>query len=145
VQCVWLITALVGINEGLASHINNLHHQRHIEVPELFRSLRNNQRDVIYEHIKSVEEIRYCSEVSYVHLNRVPNIKPTNIDVSDVELDASEEKREDSILASANQFMHLSRKQKKALWKHVGDSLSRTQSGKIVKPLESDSLSQTRS
>jgi hypothetical protein len=133
-DCIWWIAALVGINEGQASYIDSLHHQRHIEVPEVFGSLHDSQCDLIYESTKSVHERRPSPEVSYVHLDSVPNIQATNSDVSDLELDNSEEKREDSILASAIQFIHLSWKQRNALWQQEGDSLSRTRSGKIVKP-----------
>jgi hypothetical protein len=80
-QGVWLITPLVAINEGLASHIDSLHHQSHIEVPELLGSLRDNRGDPIDESPTSVEEIRHSPEVSYVHLNRVPKVQATNSDV----------------------------------------------------------------
>jgi hypothetical protein len=93
----------------------------------------------------SVEEIRHSPEVLYVHLDRVPNIQATNSDISDLENDTLEEKREDSILASANQFIHLFRKQRKALMQQDGDCLPQTRSEKSFKPLDSDSLSQTRS
>jgi hypothetical protein len=95
--------------------------------------------------MKSVEEIRHSPEVLYVHLDRVPNIQATNSDISDLENDTLEEMRKDSILASANQFIHLFQKQRKALRQQDRDSLSQTRSEKILKLLDSDSLSQTRS
>jgi hypothetical protein len=80
--------------------------------------------------------------MSYIQLDRVANIQATNSDVRDLELNVSEGKREDSILVNANQFIHLSWKQRNALRQQEGDFLLRTRSGKMVKPLESDSLSQ---
>jgi len=128
-QSVWWIASVIGLTEGLGTHIDNLRIRRDISVPNHFRK----------EKVIEPQDLSGCyiPEVAsgYIHperTNQVDKRNNDNLEVgdSDLELDQAS-----LITQSANRFINNSRKERKAL-ERKPCVLSRTRSGKVpTRPL----------
>jgi len=154
-QCVWWLASIVGLEQGLIVHIDNLRKRSEISSAkreessgDLAASVSGEERQFPVatnqqaREVSSVprdiqEESRIDNETQYIHRDRVFQVQQTNNDVSNLIIDSSGDEQQSRIVRSTKQFISGSRRQRRKLGnqKQV-DSLSRTRSGKIIaKPL----------
>jgi len=133
-QSVWWIASVIGLSEGLATHIDNLRIQREVmTVSTSITDQPENQETVKPRSIPS------CSVVGLgtglVHPDRIPQLDTAVNHSFEVENSEPELDRASLILQSASRFISQSRKDRRAL-ERKPCALSRTRSGKILaKPL----------
>jgi len=132
-QGVWWIASIIGLADGLTTHIDNLRIRSEqnqallkvkqtpsgIEIATVFQD----QPDIDTEGIR-------------VHPDRISQIDNKDSDDNEVDNSELESYRATSIIQSAKKFVSKSRKERQAFKKQKPCGLSRTRSGKIpAKPL----------
>jgi len=131
-QSVWWIASVIGLEDGLATHIQNLRiwseaYWAPLESHSL--SLEKEEASVLHEHID------IDTKWSCVHPDRIPQIDNTVNDSYEVESSESESEQATIIIKNAKEFLCKSRKERQVV-KRKPCVLSRTRMGKIpVKPL----------
>jgi len=131
-QCIWWLASIIGLEQGLINHINNIQSRLHAEnrpekIPSVGRTVSPTPRDIQGDPRLSPEE-------SWIHPKRKEQINNTNFDISD--LDLNNTNKDPRPVVPTKVFLAKSRKERKAFSKQKKDQLSRTSSGKIPsKPL----------
>jgi len=130
-QSVWWIASIIGLSEGLATHIDNL--RIRAEAGRLISEA--DQSSSVKDSTTSLPEgLHIITQESCIHPDRILQI---NKDSQDPETEDSQAQldRATTVIQSAKRFIGQSQKERKALRK-APCGLSRTRSGKIpVKPL----------
>ena len=125
-QSVWWIASVVGLSEGLATHIDNLRIRFEASYLVQEEDQLSTGKDV---PSKKLEQCNTEIQESHIHPDRVLQVgkvrKSPEDDNSQSELD-----RASSIIRSTGRFLDRSRKERIAL-KRKGCVLSRTRSGKV--------------
>ena len=131
-QSVWWIVSIIGLTDGLVSHIENLR-----------------TRTQVYQSVLGAEQISaeqtkpsaaqdknsFDKSGSLIHPDRVSRIDTIGTDSDEVEISEPKSDRATSIIQRANKFIGQSRRERQAL-RQKPCVLSRTRSGNIpVKPL----------
>jgi len=130
-QSVWWIASIIGLSEGLATHIDNLRirfeaSQLGSEADQL--SSRNGLKTSLLEGLNNI------TQRSYIHPDRTVQFSKDS-EVSEAESSQAQSDRASIIIQSTNRFIGQSRKERKA-FKQKPCVLSQTRSGKIrIKPL----------
>jgi len=131
-QSVWWIASIIGLTDGLVTHINNLRvrsetNRAPLEIEQLSSEIE--LASALQDHLN------IDIEGSRVHPERIPQFDNTVSDNHEVESSEPELDRATSILQSAKRFIGKSQKERRALEQRPC-VLSRMRSGKIpVKPL----------
>ena len=131
-QSVWWIYSVIGLSDGLVTHIDNLRvHSEGNRVPlEIEQSSSG-----IEVSTTSNDHLSIDIDGSCVHPDRISQINNTVNDSYEIENSEPELERASLIIQSANRFIGKSRKERRAL-EQKPCVLSRTRSGKIpAKPL----------
>ena len=163
-QCIWWLASLIGLEQGLVNHIDNLRSRSNILPQEpapiprkevgatdskeasekssrgISATPRDIQEDLRREEIVSPttrviqESLRSHTGTDKVHPDRIQQIGEKTPDLEE-EYD-SEPDQQSRVLKEGDRFLLLSRKERKAFSKmKAKDQLSRTRSGKaIAKP-----------
>jgi len=139
-QSIWWISSILGLQQGLIVHIDNLRIQSEVPSVKVSRGVLRSQGNIStseYESLRKVtvmprhvqEESRFPNKSRCVHSDRISQIQNTTHDISNLEDTESESERLPRIVESTNQFIQKSHKERKAFnkQKHI-DSLSRTRS-----------------
>ena len=163
-QCIWWLPSIVGLEQGLIVHIDNLRKRWEIlsarneeSLGDLAASVQGEERQfpAATKHqareVSSVprdiqEQSRINNETQHIHQHRASQVQQSNIDDSDLNIDSSGDEQQTRIVQSTEQFISGSRRQRKKLGnqKQV-DSLSKIRSGKIVRPLTKKQREQLQS
>jgi len=131
-QSGWWIASVIGLTDGLVTHIDNLRirfeeYQASLEIEQL--SSEREVASVLQDHLN------IDTEGSRVHPDRISQINNTVNDSYEIESGESESDQATVIIKNAKEFLCKSRKERHAL-KQKPCVLSRTRSGKIpVQPL----------
>jgi len=152
-QSIWWIASVIGLQQGLLIHIENLKNREPIIPDTTSRAIsvtrtKCDQKDEGKVHPDRIGQTDNERETSVTPRDlaedqRLENIHPGRIqqfgkETPDLEEEYdSEPDRQSRALKEADQFLSLSRKERKAFSKKKAkEQLSRTQSGKIItKPL----------
>jgi len=131
-QSVWWITSVIGLTDGLVTHIDNLR-KRSMASQALLEITQLSSEQELAPALPNHHNIG--TEGSCVHPDRISQIDNTVDDCSKVESDDHELDRATLIINNGKEFLCTSRKERKAFKQKPG-VLSRTRSGQIpVKPL----------
>jgi hypothetical protein len=146
-QSIWWISSIIRLQQELIIHIDNLKTRLEIALQkDLQPSIAEDHEDCSWA-VSTVpqdnqEDPRLPIEVEHIHPDRIPQVGVTihNLskgDSSNLDLDNSQEDQLSQIANSTEQFIQLSRKERRAFNKQKKvDQLSRTRSGKVItKPL----------
>jgi len=131
-QSVWWIASVIGLTDGVATHIDNLRvrfeaYQAPLEIEQLFSE--KEVASALQDHLN------INTEGSGVHPDRISQIDDIINGSYEVESSEPEPERATLIIKNAKEFLCKSRKERQAL-EQKPCVLSRTRSGKIpVKPL----------
>ena len=163
-QCVWWLASIIGLEQGLVNHIENLRSRSNILLQELAplplektgttsskeksgklpeeilgipRDIQEDLRreEIVSPTIRDIQEgPRSDTGVGNIHPDRIQQVGKETPDLEE-EFD-SEPDRQSRVLKEADQFLLLSKKDRKAFSKKKAkDQLSRIRSGKaIAKP-----------
>jgi hypothetical protein len=144
-QCVWWLASIIGLEKGLVIHIDNI--QSRVEVTaaakavsedipsvEVDRDNKTNQdlREVSVTPRDIQEDPRSRATLNFVHPSRRAQIQSSDYDTSDLDIGGS---RHENILKESEEFISLSRKERKAATKLKHGKLSQIRPGKITKPV----------
>jgi hypothetical protein len=100
-QCVWWLASVIGLEQGLVNYIDNLEE----------RSSGNTALVVSPTPRDDQEDSRLGCEESCIHPDREGQVQNTNLDISNLGLNEFGPGLPPDIVASANQFLHQSRKE----------------------------------
>jgi len=142
-QCVWWLVSIIGLVQGLVSHIDHLSKRPEMRTEENPQSVTG--ANDITEHKRIVspmprdiqEDPRLGSDRNLIHLERVTQVENTFPDSSVLDLNVGEHSLQREIIESTEMFDNKSRMERKAFntQKKV-DQLSRWKSAKVIgKPL----------
>jgi hypothetical protein len=152
-QSVWWIASIIGLQQGLINYSDNLQSRVEITIApadqpdtateEVVRPAPDLSDKVPLQRKSSPalsdlqEDLRLGCEENYIHPDRRNQVENTNLDISDLDLNATDQGPCSEIIASTKDFFAKSRMERKAFTKQKKvDQLSRTRSGKILaKPL----------
>jgi len=108
-NCVWWLASVTRLEQGLIVHIDNLHKQSEVSLAkdqesttDLTTSTQETRQSspiAIGRQARGIstvprdiqEESRIIDEKRHIHLDRAAQVCDTNIDVSDLDLDSSED------------------------------------------------------
>jgi len=141
-QCVWWLASILGLEQGLIVHIENLGTRDRQDI----QPIENTERDIRPSREVSAiprdcqEDLRSNIEIGNIHPDRISQVCLIDPDVSEFGLEDKNDSVPDQqscVLKEAEQFVSKSRKDRKAFNKRKAkDQLSQTRSGKaIAKPL----------
>jgi hypothetical protein len=137
---VWWLASIIGIEQGLIIHIDNLAKQLDIStgrVPQPVPNDKIQQERLVSLVPRDIQENPQChSKADHTHPDGRNQIDNSNLDISNLDLGVPEIPPPD-IVVSTESFLVKSRKKRKAFNKNKErDQLSRTRSGKVpTKPL----------
>jgi len=130
-QSVWWLASVIGLSEGLATHIDNL--RIRFEANQLV--LEENQLSLGKDLTTSISKgLDNTTQESSIHPSRIPQINKDSED-SETERSQAQLDRATTVTQNTKKFIGQSRKERR-VFKKKPCALSRTRSGKIpVKPL----------
>jgi len=131
-QSVWWIASIIGLADGLTTHINNLRIRSEIN-PAL---LKDNQLSSELEvAVVPPDNLDIDIKENHIHPERISRVTNIDSDISEDENNKSEPDQATLVVQSARRFINQSKKARKAL-KQKPCALSQTRSGKVSrKPL----------
>jgi hypothetical protein len=142
-QCVWRLASIIGLEQGLIIHIDNLNSRVETTVPSKsspvnlattsvkpFENLRS-ERAVSDMPRDLQEDQRINSGSDLIHPDRRSQVETSNLDISDVNLGSPKQSLPLGITGSTKAFLRESRKERKKILKRK-DCLSTTRSGKVI-------------
>jgi hypothetical protein len=140
-QCVWLLASIICLEQGFVIQFDTAKQISENTNMGSGRPTSDLGNSVKYEGRVSPtpwdyqEDPRLGPKENRVHLERRNQVDYTNLDIRDLDLNATDKDLNKKVIESTKVFLAQSRKQKQAFkWKT--DQLSRTRCGKIqVKPL----------
>jgi len=126
-QSVWWIASVIGLSEGLSTHIDNLRTRTQVYQSVLGAEQISAEpaKPSIAQDKNSFDKFR-----SLIHPDRVSQVDTIDKGHSEVEISEPESDRATSIIQGTNQFIGQSRKYRQAL-KRKPCVLSRTRLGKV--------------
>jgi hypothetical protein len=144
-QCVWWLASIIGLEQGLINHIDNI--QSRVEVataaealpedvpcPKVDRDTEINRKlrgvSITPRDIQDDPRRRATSDI--VHPDRRSQIQVSDDDIISLDI---EDSRRENLAKGTEKFIPLSRKESKADTKQYSNNLSRTRSGKVTKPI----------
>jgi len=131
-QSVWWIASVIGLSEGLATHIDNLRirFEANLIVAEEDKISKEKDSTII-----SSKRPNTAIQENHIHPDRISQIGNKDSDDNEVDNSELESDRATFIIQSARRFVNKSRKERQA-YKQKPHVLSRTRSGKVpAKPL----------
>jgi hypothetical protein len=134
-QVVWWLASIIGLEQGLINHIDNLQSQSDIADRKELRQVPVQSERIISPTSRDIQEESHCSSPGiFVHPDRKNQLNNLNPDISDPDLSASRPRTPSGVIDSSNQFLAKSRKERTAFFKQKRiDQLSCTRSGKVLK------------
>jgi phosphate starvation-inducible protein PhoH len=134
---VWWLASIIHLEQGLVIYIDNLQNRTaRAEDEELRQDLKPMEGNISPAPRDLQEDWRLGCEENSIHPDRRSQVDTSSLDISDLSLDAIRRDSSLEVINSTREFIKKSRKDRKAFNKQQRvDKLSRTRSGKIVKPI----------
>jgi hypothetical protein len=144
-QCVWWLASIIGLEQGLINYLDNI--QSRVEVATAGEVLSKDtlcaevdQDTEVIRDLRGVsitlrdiqEDPRSRATLDIVHPDRRDQIQISDDDISSLDI---EDSRQEIIAKETEKFISQSREKCKAFTKQKSDNLSRTRSGKVIKPI----------
>jgi len=151
-QCVWWLASIIGLEQGLVNHIDNLRKRKMVAASG------NHSGNVYLDQTKQNEAERAISPTprdreedprkdtnwNFIHPDRQQQVDNPNCDINDLDLNESEQvlipeaelevDRQDQVVKETKQFLNQSRKERRKINKQrAKDQLSQLRSGKVLK------------
>jgi len=144
-QCVWWLASIIGLEQGLINHLDNLHSREEVATAaeELSKEIPCAKEDQDTEEIRDLREVsitprniqgdpRSCAILDTVHPDRRDQIQVSDNDISSLDIEGF---RPGIIAEKSEKFISLSRKERRAVIKQNHNKLTRPRFGKVIKPI----------
>ena len=161
-QCVWWLASIIGLEQGLIAHIDNLRKSsedslvkdKDLSADSECSNQERKQPSPLFtnQYVREVSKIprdiqedpRIDNEMRCLCLERVSPVQDINIDVSDLNLYCSENDQHCRIIQSTERFISRSRRERRKLEKQKqSDPSSRTTSGQVPVKRSNQDFSKT--
>jgi hypothetical protein len=138
-QSVWWISSIIGLQQGLIVHIDNLKERTDIALRNILKT--ENSPNVNIRRVKIVSPTRRDIQENprpydgndRIHPDRIHQVGKKTLSLDSEEECDSEPNQQSCVLQEAEQFLQISRKDRKGFNKQkANDQLSQMQSGKII-------------
>jgi streptogramin lyase len=143
-HCVWWLASIIGLEQGLITHIDNLQSRIPREVSITPQDTQENLRNRATSNIDHLsrevsttprdiqEDPRIRASVNYVHPSRQAQVQDSDDILSSSEIT---EVRQKEIAPETEKFTVPSRKQRKEFNQQIRSNLLNKRSGRIAKPI----------
>jgi phosphate starvation-inducible protein PhoH len=142
-NCVWWLASIIGLEQGLINHIDNLQSRAQVTtaaLPEDISCIEGDRNTEIFRDLRGVsvtprdiqEDPRSRATSDIVHPDRRARIQISDDDISSLDI---EDSRQENIVKETEKFSSLSQKKCKAVTRQNPNNLLRNRSGKIIKSI----------